>query len=113
MGVWTPFYGKINTFNKIFYFDWSVGAGLVKIDSESNEKTVASTTTADSYKKESYTGAIIKTGLRFHATKNIHVNMDFHRTIYQAPGPAPTLNGNGKDKWWGNTDMIFSIGFSF
>ena len=113
MGIWTPFYGKINTFNKIFYFDWSVGAGLVKIKSESNEKTVASTTTADTYNKENLTGAIIKTGLRFHATKNIHINMDLHRTIYQAPGPASTLNGSGNEKWWGNTDMIFSIGISF
>ena len=23
MAVWSPFYGKINTFNKIYYFDWS------------------------------------------------------------------------------------------
>jgi outer membrane beta-barrel protein len=113
MGVWSPFYGKINTFNKIFYFDWSVGAGVVRINSESNEKTVASTTTADSYNKETYTGAIVKTGLRFHATKKMHINMDFHRTIYSAPGPTPVLNGTGKDKWWGNTDLIFSIGFSF
>jgi hypothetical protein len=28
MAVWSPFYGKVNTFNKIIYFDWSFGLGL-------------------------------------------------------------------------------------
>lgn len=111
LGVWSPFYGKINTFNKIFYFDWSVGAGVAKIDSESNSKTAANASIADTYNKESYTGAILKTGLRFHATKRFHINLDLHRTIYKAPGPV--INGRATDKWWGNTDTVLSIGFSF
>ncbi|MCO4794951.1 MAG: outer membrane beta-barrel domain-containing protein [Bacteriovoracaceae bacterium] len=111
MAVWSPFYGKINTFNKIFYFDWSIGAGVAKIDAESNSTTAAIPSAADTYKKESYTGAILKTGLRFHATKRMHLDLNLHRTIYQAPGPV--LNGVGPDKWWGNTDVVFSVGFSF
>jgi hypothetical protein len=29
--ILSPFYGKINTFNKIIYFDWSFGVGLGKL----------------------------------------------------------------------------------
>ena len=36
MALWSPFYGKINTFNKITYFDWFFGLGLGLLKSESN-----------------------------------------------------------------------------
>ena len=41
MFTWSPFYGKVNTFNKIYYFDWSFGVGVAKLETESNANTVA------------------------------------------------------------------------
>jgi outer membrane beta-barrel protein len=112
MGVWSPFYGKINTFNKIFYFDWSVGLGAGKIDAESNALTAADPNQASSFAKESYTAGAIKTGFRFHATENFHINVEYMRTTYKAPGP--TINGvPGTNKFRANSDLIFSVGFSF
>lgn len=112
MAIWSPFYGKVNTFNKIFYFDWNFGLGLAKINAETNAKTVANPSTSDQFESESHMGIAYKTGFRFHASEHIHIGVDYFRQSYQAPGP--TVNGAvGSDKWRHNTDVIFSIGFSY
>lgn len=108
---WSPFYGKINTFNKIFYFDWSFGLGLGKINTESNAANVANPASANIYKSESYTSVIGKTELTLHATKNIHINLGLIMNSYNAPGPV--INGQSKDKFRNNLDSILSVGFSF
>ena len=41
MLLWAPFYGKINTFNKILYFDLFFGIGLATIGGKDNAETVA------------------------------------------------------------------------
>ncbi len=110
--VWAPFYGKINTFNKIFYFDWSFGLGVGKFNSESNAKSVSTPSQANTYDKESYTTIVTKTKLRFHATKNFHIDFELLRNNYSAPG-AVIPNRSNNDSWRNNTDVIFGIGFSF
>lgn len=112
MAIWSPFYGKVNTFNKIFYFDWNVGAGLSKITTESNKDTAAVSNAVNVYLKEDYVGFNFKTGLKFHATKKIHVGVDLQILYYQAPGVVQTGVAT-VDKWRSNTDVVFSIGFSF
>lgn len=109
---WSPFYGKINTFNKIFYFDWSFGLGLGKINTESNASTVANPAQANNYSSESYTSVIGKTELTLHATKNIHFGLGLIMNNYKAPGP--TINNvTGKEKIRNNLDSMLSVGFSF
>lgn len=109
---WSPFYGKINTFNKIFYFDWNLGLGLGKLNTSSNATSVATPSQANSYKDEKYTSVIAKTGLSFHATKNIHIGVDLIMNNYKAPGP--TVNGKTpSSKLRQNTDAILTIGVSF
>ncbi len=109
---WSPFYGKINTFNKIFYFDWSFGLGVGKLETESNAKTVANSATANQYSKSSNTSIIGKTQLQFHATENIHLGFDIILNNYKSPGP--TINGRaGTDKMRSNYDALFTIGYSF
>ena len=112
LAKWSPFYGKINTFNKIFYFDWSFGLGLGKLEAESNAATVAVPTSANIYKKESYTSVIGKTELTLHATKNIHVGLGLIMNNYKAPGP--TINGQvSNNKLRNNLDAVLTVGFSF
>ena len=112
MGVWSPFYGKINTFNKIIYFDWNFGLGLAKIEAESNKDTVSDPLASSNFSTESYVGGIAKTGLRVHATKNFFIGIDLQRTFYKAPGP--TINGQiSSDKLRGTSDVILSVGLSF
>lgn len=111
LAKWSPFYGKVNTFNKIFYFDWSFGLGLGKLNTESNAATVANTVTADRFSSESYTSVIGKTELSVHASKNVHINLGLIMNNYKAPGPV--INGVQKDKIRNNLDSVLSIGFSF
>jgi len=111
LAKWSPFYGKVNTFNKIFYFDWSFGLGLGKLNTESNAATVANTITADRFSSESYTSVIGKTELSVHASKNVHINLGLIMNNYKAPGPV--INGVQKDKIRNNLDSVLTIGFSF
>lgn len=109
---WSPFYGKINTFNKIFYFDWSFGLGLGKLSTESNAATVAVPSHANTYANESYTSVIGKTELTLHATKNIHVSLGLIMNNFKAPGP--TINGAvTNNKLRNNLDALLTVGFSF
>lgn len=109
---WSPFYGKINTFNKIFYFDWSFGLGIGKLNTSSNATSVSIPAQANSYSDEKYTSVIAKTGLSFHATKNFHIGLDLIMNNYKAPGP--TINGNApSSKIRNNMDAIVTVGVSF
>ncbi|MBT7610848.1 MAG: outer membrane beta-barrel domain-containing protein [Bacteriovoracaceae bacterium] len=112
MGIWSPFYGKVNTFNKIFYFDWNIGAGLSQITAVSNKETAASSFSQDIYSKEKYTGVTVKTGLKFHTTEHIHVGIDLQVLYYEAPGVVQT-GVITAEKWRSNSDIIFSVGYSF
>jgi outer membrane beta-barrel protein len=112
MGVWSPFYGKINTFNKIIYFDWSFGFGVGKINTKSNKDTVSDSTKANIFSDESYTTLMEKTSLKFHLTESLHLGLDYYFQSYKAPGP--TINTTpSSDKWRHNSDIILSIGISF
>jgi outer membrane beta-barrel protein len=106
VGVWSPFYGKINTFNKIFYFDWSFGLGIGMVEGESNINS-AQNPSQEFFTDEDYAAGLFKTGLRFHINKNWHVGIEYLNTFYRAktPGKSESMKYNN--------DLIFSIGFSF
>lgn len=107
--IWSPFYGKVNTFNHIYYFDWSFGVGYAAIEAESNIKTVRQDNVPNRYDKERYSGAILKTKFKLHLKENLHLGVEYMNTYYSAPGPQ---NPNS-DKFRTNADLIFSVGFSF
>jgi outer membrane beta-barrel protein len=107
--VWSPFYGKINTFNKIVYFDWSFGAGYAQVRTQSNMKTVINDLAEDSYQTENYSGGYLKSAFKFHLNQHWHVGLEWVGTYYQAPGPK-----NPKvDKIRSNNDLILQIGWSY
>lgn len=106
--IWSPFYGKINTFNNIYYFDWSFGTGPAFINAESNLKTVFLDPTRIDYLKETHTGLVLKTHLKFHIRENIHVSLAYMNTYYQAPSPKNPK----EDKLKIHTDIILGLGFS-
>ncbi len=112
MGVYSPFYGKINTFNKIIYFDWSFGLGLGQMETSSNALTVSDSTTADIYADEKNMAILGKTAFRIHATENFHIGLEYHRDHFRAPGPNIN-NRIGQDAWRNNSEFVISIGFSF
>lgn len=109
VAIWSPFYGKINTFNQIFYFDWSFGAGVSVVNTDSNINSVRILNAPNKYEKKSYTGGVLKTKVKFHLKENIHLGLEYMNSYYMAPGPKDPKN----DKLRTNTDVILSIGFSF
>lgn len=107
--IWSPFYGKINTFNKIFYFDWSFGAGVGQMNSESNLKSVTNPALPNQFNTETYNPIMLKTNLKFHLNRRIHLGLEFNNANFQAGSPkAPS-----KNDWRQNNDVIFSLGVSF
>lgn len=109
MVIWSPFYGKINTFNKIFYFDWSFGAGLGQIQTQTNLDTVVNSTAVSKFKTENNVAGVFKTKLRFHVSEHMNVGVEYMTQGYQAPGPRNPKQDNLR---W-NNDLIFSVGFSY
>lgn len=108
--IWSPFYGKINTFNEIYYFDWSFGVGTGQFNVESSlDSNIDSPNEPNVYKDETFLPVQFKTNVKFHVNKRMHVGLEFLNTNYQSASPsAPNT-----DKWRQNNDLIFSVGVSF
>lgn len=107
-----PFYGKINTFNKIIYFDWYFGLGLSQLKGESNAQTARLSSAFNRYDAESFIGAVVKTGVKVYATKKIQLGIDFTKTYYNGNGPERS-NGTSEKTLSTKDDLVFSVGFSF
>jgi outer membrane beta-barrel protein len=106
--VWSPFYGKINTFNQIYYFDWSFGVGTGAYKMESNLET-AELKTENRFEDENYTPIQLKTTFKFHINKSLNIGLELLNTNFEAGTPK-----NPKSKSWDqNNELIFSIGASF
>lgn len=85
MIMWSPFYSKINTFNKVFYFDWMFGAGLGSITTKDNRNKF-DTTASDqsSLTSESTIGGLWNTGFRFYLDQNWSLRLDLTGQVYKA-----------------------------
>lgn len=98
--LFSPFYGKINTFNQIIYFDLSFGIGGGTLKGESNYDTVAIDTTPEKFKNESFPALHFKTDLRIYATTYLHIGLEFHHSLYRGSyvtdtgNPTTTLSAN-------------------
>ncbi len=101
--VWSPFYGKINTFNSIVYFDWSFGMGVAQVNTQSNLASALVSSSQNVYKKESNTGAYLKSAVKFHLNQNWHVGIEWVGTYYKAPTPKSPK----QDKFRQSNDLIF------
>lgn len=107
--IYSPFYGKINTFNKIFYFDWYFGAGTGAMVMESNLDSVVNPGIKSRYKTETYNPVQLKTGVKVHLNRRVHLGVEFLNNNFQA-GSAKEPNSK---KWKQSNDLIFSLGVSF
>lgn len=108
-GIWSPFYGKVNTFNKIFYFDWYLGVGLGVGKFESNLDSVSDANLPNTFKNESNTMIGLKTGIKAHVSKQFHIGVEFVNQNYRAKTPAKL----GKEVNKQSNDLVFSLGVSF
>ena len=107
--VWSPFYGKINTFNKIYYFDISFGIGYGQLNGESNLDSVRIASSANYFKGESFNPVLLKSNIKFHINQNFHIGVEFLNTNFQAGSPKTP----SRKEWKQFNDLVLSVGVSF
>ena len=105
--IFSPFYAKINTFNKIVYLDWSFGLGFGKVDGKSNKTAFRTEDQNVALEEESNTAFLGKTQFKIFFTELLHFNIDIFVTTYK---PEPALEERAKS-FFVNTDLILSFGF--
>jgi len=107
MILWSPFYGKINTFNKITYFDWYFGSGLGILKSESNSDSFKKTGGASVFKNEENTSFLLKGGLKFYLNNSFDLRVEYLQKLFYAP------TGLSESDLRFKSDVNLSVGFSF
>ncbi len=111
MLMWSPFYSKINTFNKIIYLDWMVGVGLAQL-TESNNFIEFTTSDPDSVDTQlTHTGLMWDTALKFYLNQNFEIRADL--TVIHYKADRPNVNGNSEEDFYSNWDFALSLGYSF
>ncbi len=117
MLMWSPFYSKINTFNRVYYFDWMFGLGIANINTRDNRKLFDTTIPAADQKSmtnESNVGALWNTGFRFYINQNWSLRLDITGVTYQAD--KTKSNGSNKStasKLFTNYDLGLGLNYAF
>lgn len=110
MLLWSPFYGKINTFNKIVYFDWILGAGYGKLEETNNRDELTSgALSSKSLKTETHSTFFLETGLKFYINKSFNLNLNLTAGYYKAKNALTKPS----DVYYSNYDLTVSAGYSF
>lgn len=107
MLMWSPFYSKINTFNKIFYYDWLFGAGFASITTLDNREEFNnddSTLTSESNTTFSW-----MTGFRFYITDSWSFRMDVRAIHLNA---EMVIDDDDSEKQWSHY-YNFNLGMNF
>lgn len=109
MLLWSPFYSKINTFNKIFYYDWMFGVGMTSASTLDNRNEFDSGPDSKELTKESVSGVTWMTAVRFYITPRWSTRMDFRATHLNVE--SQITEDESEKKW--NNYYNFNIGFNF
>lgn len=114
--VWSPFYSKINTFNKIVYYDWLFGAGVSSITTNDNRNEFnKNSVDKDTLTSESSIAYSWFTGFRFFINENWSSRVDFKGTHSNADR-AIDNNASGfdlKKSWFHYYDFKLGINYTF
>ncbi len=119
--LWSPFYGKINTFNLIFHLDLSFGLGASLNNyshntSATKQSGTSTSSITDSYEDDSNISINGKFQFMWHINNNWKFKFDYANYF----GTLPSLDYQGPTKGHIETtefirayDLIFSIGYMF
>lgn len=110
MILWSPFYTKINTFNKIIYLDLILGLGVAKLEETNNKEEFLSQGTNVEDTVESHTGLMWNVGAKFFINERFSLRADLTTIHYQAEVASEVSN---EKAWNENFDVALSLGISF
>ena len=105
---WIPFYGKINTFNKIFFFDWGLGLGYGQFDTAGNYETFLEESVSLTLKEEVDTGFNFRSFLKFYTRSSLTLGFEYNLT-----GVNTIKDKNGTKEILYFNDIMATIGFIF
>lgn len=117
MVLWSPFYSKINTFNKIIYFDWIFGLGYGSMEETNNTDEFIGA--GSELTSETHNGILWDVGLKFFINQQFNLRLDLTVFHYKADiietvnGQTNTLNRNAGSEWNSNWDLAASFGINF
>ncbi|MEI8346284.1 MAG: outer membrane beta-barrel domain-containing protein, partial [Pseudomonadota bacterium] len=96
---WSPFYAKINTFNKVVYMDWILGAGYAKLQETNNRLYVRTPSDPGNHETtEDHNGPMWGTAFKFYLTEYFYVRLDLTGIHYRAQ--RATADSNVSDQTW-------------
>nr|BDT26797.1 outer membrane beta-barrel domain-containing protein [Bacteriovorax sp. HI3] len=109
MFLWSPFYSKINTFNKIVYMDWIFGLGYAQLKEKNNKLRFTQGQTAEGIEtEETHSGIMWSAGLKFYINESFSVRTDLTAVHYS----ADNISTSGSS-YKSNFDATASIGYTF
>lgn len=110
MFLWSPFYNKINTFNKIVYMDWILGIGFAKIEETNNRNEITSSGGDLTATTESHTGLMWDIGAKFYISERWDLRIDLTSVNYKAL-EAKTVGA--EEILYSNYDLTVALGITF
>lgn len=112
MLMWSPFYSKINTFNKIFYYDWMFGAGFANVTTLDNRNEFLGGSKKDELTSESLSGLTWMTAIRFYITQSWSSRIDF-KAVHLNADRAITGESDTEKQWMNYYTINFGVNYTF
>ncbi len=114
MAMWSPFYSKINTFNRVVYFDWMFGLGLANVQTKDNRNQFG-TTSLNTKTSESNMGAMWNTGFRFYINENWSLRLDVTGLTFKAKRTTQDTNNvkSETSKLFTTYDLGVGLNYAF
>lgn len=111
--LWSPFYSKINTFNKIFYFDWILGAGFSSLTTSDNRNQFIAISDR-SLTEETNTAYSLMSGARFYINQSWSLRMDVRSYHLNADmvGEDVSSSEDTTEKRWSHF-YTFNLGLNY
>ncbi|MCY4523483.1 MAG: hypothetical protein OXB84_01960 [Halobacteriovoraceae bacterium] len=108
--LWSPFYGKLNIFNKIIYVDWFFGMGGGIIEGQDNAETIVSTSSRDIFAPVSDTAIMTNTGICLYLGQSFNLNLTYHFDLYNARDVYKENGEPGGKSLTSNKEVSLSLG---
>ncbi|MEE3080227.1 MAG: outer membrane beta-barrel domain-containing protein [Bdellovibrionota bacterium] len=106
MFMWSPFYSKINSFNKIIYVDFLFGLGLATITETNNREQFVSDNPFADETQETHTGIMWNVGAKFFVNTSWSIRLDLNAIHYEA---LQARKLNPEDYIYSNYDLVASL----
>lgn len=113
MLMWSPFYSKINTFNKVMYFDLIFGLGFATIETEDNRCDFLVPSCTSPAPIGSSTGLMWDVGTRVYMSQSWSMRIDLTGIYYTGEYLQPSAPYTVKDQSFKNIDFTIGMNYAF